>query len=139
MVDDGPPIHWRTLDGFSGFVSWMLSDACYNWVYVERGLEVVRSQDRTADIPTITAVTIDAYRALAAAGTDFGWFTMEDPDTFHPYEGPPGDLSPVLIGRLRELEEIPSPSTLGFLHNSRPDSDELVQEALDGFRRLRSD
>ena len=133
--DDGSGVQWDTLAGLAGFVSWMLEDACYDWVYLERGLEVVRDEDPSAEFSVVVSTTVAGYRALATVGTDFGWFTMDDPDTFHPYAAAPGALSPDLVARLEALDDIPSPSTLGFFRNSQPMSRDLVDRAVHGLPR----
>lgn len=127
------------LEDSATYTSFMLSDVCYNWVYMERGLEVVRDEDPEADLATTVATTVECYRALATVGTEFGWFTMEDPDTFHRYDGPPGDLSPVLVAKLEAITTIPSPSTLGFFRNEAEYSVQVVADALARLRRSKRD
>ena len=113
----------------------MVKDARYDWFDLKRGPVVVRDEDPSAALSVAVATTVAGYRSLAAVGTDFGWFTMEDPDTFHPYAAPPGELSPDLVARLEALDEIPSPSTLEFFRNSQPMSRDLVDRAVDGLPR----
>lgn len=128
------------LTDFSTYTSFMLSDACHNWVHVERGLEVARDEDPAAELTTIIATTVRCYRALAGVGTEFGWFTADDPGTFHAYNAATGELSPDLVTEIEALGEVPSPSTLGFFRNVQPYSPQLAERAVSLLRgRERAD
>ena len=128
---EGAPVRWGRLEGLEGYLTYMLEDACHNWVYLERGLEVLRAEDPTASIRDISATTIVAYRALASVGTLFGNFSTSDPDQFlaYPVERP-GDLSNDLVAAIRALVDIPDPGTLGFKYNDSPMLKELAARAV---------